>query len=221
MNKFRGLLALMMTVVLAAPALAQNAGVDLLRSMEEKFQGLKSVSGTFVQTRLDPEFKTKVNMPARFWLLKPNNFRAEFQNAPGQAPEVQLITNQTFYNYIPQLDQLNTYKFRGQSNVNDLNYLLLGFGAKADEVTKVYSVKPLNGQTGVQLTPRNPQEANFKYITMVVDQQSLYPKTFTMMQSDNTELSVSLDLSSLQINPPMSAGDFKPNFPKNAHVVAR
>lgn len=209
----------MLLAVAALPAVAQNSGIELLKKMEGQFQGLKSVSGSFTQTREDPVYKTKKNSPARFWILKPNYFRAEYTDAEGQAPSVQLISGQMFYNYVPQLKQVNTYKFRGESNVRDLNYLLLGFGAKADEITKVYSVKP-EGDHGVRLTPRNPQEASFQYIVMQVDPQSLYPTSFTMKQSDGANLSVRMNTSGLQINPAMSPNDFKPNFPKDAHTVS-
>lgn len=205
--------------MLSTGAFAQNSGIELLKKMEAKFQNLKSVAGTFVQTREDPAFKTKTNSPARFWILKPNFFRAEYQDAAGQPPSVQLISNQTFYNYVPQLKQVTTYKFRGESNVRDLNYLLLGFGAQTDEITKVYSVKGLDGGNGVQLTPRNKQEASFQYIIMHVDPQSLYPTSFTMKQTDGADLSVKLDLGNLQVNPQLSPNDFRPNFPKDAHVV--
>jgi outer membrane lipoprotein-sorting protein len=222
MKQIKILAAALMACLMCAPAFAQNEGIELLKKMEQKFQGLKSVSGSFVQTRQAPNdpFKSKATTPARFWILKPNYFRAEYQDVAGQAPSVQLISDQTFYNYVPQLKQVNTYKFRGESNVRDLNYLLLGFGAKADEITRVYSVKGVEGGNGVRLTPRNPQEASFRYITMKVDPESLYPTNFTMTQTDGTDLSVTMNLGSLQVNPQLSPADFKPNFPKDAHSVS-
>lgn len=206
--------------ILSATAVAQNQGVTLLKKMEEKFENLKSVSGTFTQSRMDPTFKTQQSMPARFWLLKPSYFRAEFQEAQGQPPSVQLISNQMFYHYVPQLNQVNTYKFQGESNVRDLNWLLLGFGAKTEEITRVYNVAPLQSGTGVTLTPRSAQDTSFKYISMVVDPQTLYPTQFTMRQTDNTDLSVRVDTGSLQLNPSLKPGDFEPNFPRNVHKVS-
>lgn len=200
--------------ICSVTAFSQNQGVALLQKMESQFQNLKSVAGSFSQTRTDPTFKTKVTVPARFELLKPNYFRAEFQDAQGQAPSVQLITNNMYYHHVPKLNQVNTYKFQGESNVRDLNYLLLGFGAKADEITKVYSVTSLESGNGVRLTPRSQKEASFQYITMEVDQQSLYPTRFTMRQSDGADLIVVMNTSSLQINPSLSPSDFKPNFGK-------
>jgi outer membrane lipoprotein-sorting protein len=205
--------------VSSAGAFAQNQGVELLKKMEAKFEGLKSVSGTFTQNRTDPTFKTQQTVPARFYLLKPSYFRAEFQDAQGQAPSVQLISKQMFYHYVPQLNQVNTYKFQGESNVRDLNWLLLGFGAKTAEITKVYAVKPLQRGTGVTLTPHSTKDSSFKYITMQVDPQTLYPTHFTMRQTDNTDLSVAINAGSLQLNPSLSPRDFEPNFPANAAKV--
>ncbi len=219
MRNFRQLVMVLLVCVVSASALAQNAGVELLKRMEEKFQNLQSVSGSFVQSRTDPEFKMTRNDQARFWILKPNHYRAEYQGSGGQPGEVQLITGQTFYNYVPQLKQVATYKFRGESNVRDLNYMLLGFGAKAEEVQKVYTVQPLQGGTGVQLTPRDPQQASFRYILMKVNSETLYPESFTMRQPDGTDMTITLGAGSLQVNPQISANDFRPNFPRDAVQV--
>lgn len=205
--------------ICAATAFSQDQGVALLLKMESQFQNLKSVAGTFSQTRTDPTFKTKVTVPARFELLKPNYFRAEFQDAQGQKPSVQLISKQMFYHYVPKLNQVTTYKFQGESNVRDLNYLLLGFGAKTDEITKVYSVSSL-GANGVRLTPRSQKEASFQYITMEVNPQTLSPTRFTMRQTDGTDLIVVMDPGSLQMNPSLSPSDFEPDFGKGVHQVS-
>lgn len=204
----------------SATSFAQNEGLELLQKMEQKFQNLKSVSGSFSQSREDPTFKTKVTVPARFWILKPSYFRAEYQGTQGQKPEVQLISDQMFYNYVPQLNQVTTYKFQGESNVRDLNYLLLGFGAKTDEITKVYKVSGVEGGNGVRLTPRSTRDTSFQYITMHVDPTSLYPTSFTMRQTDGTDLSVAISVGSLQVNPSLSPKDFEPNFGKGVHKVS-
>jgi len=220
---FTGCLAAAVLCLAPVTAAAQGSGMDLLKKMEEKFQGLKSVSGEFTQQLSDSDkafadLKKPTPTAAHFSLLKPNFFRAEYQDAPGQPPSVQLISGQMFYNYVPQLKQVTTYKFQGASNVRDLNYLLLGFGAKADEVQRVYSVEAV--KNGVKLTPRNPQEASFRYIIMHVDPQSLYPTDFAMKQSDGKDLVVKMNLGTLKINPPLSPGNFQPNFPKEAARVS-
>lgn len=220
MNFFKLAFTATLMCMLTVPVAAQNKGVDLLKKMEVQFQNLQSVAGTFQQSRIDPTFQTKTTIPARFWVLKPSYFRAEFQSAQGQKPEVQLISNQTFYNYVPQLNQVSTYKFRGESNVRDLNYLLLGFGAKTDEVLKVYKVDPLDSGTGVRLTPRSTQDTSFQYIIMEVDPQTSYPTRFTMRQTDGIDLTVELDLQSLQVNPSLSPKDFEPNFGRGVHQVS-
>lgn len=219
MKNFRQLVVVLLACAVSASAMGQNAGVDVLKRMEEKFQNLQSVSGSFVQSRTDPEFNMTRNTQARFWILKPNHFRAEYQDPSGQAGEVQLISGQTFYNYVPQLKQVATYKFRGESNVRDLNYMLLGFGAKVEEIQKVYAVQPLQGGTGVQLTPHNPQQASFRYILMKVNPETLYPESFTMRQPDGTDMTITLAGGSLQMNPQISPNDFRPNFPRDAVQV--
>ncbi len=213
MKSFKLTALVLLTCLVSATAVAQGEGLDLLRQMESKFANVKSVAGSFSQSRKDPTFKTESTIPASFQILKPSYFRAVYQAEQGQKPSVQLISDRMYYQYVPEFNQVNTYQFKGDSNVRDLNYLLLGFGAKADEVNKVYKVSSLENGYGVLLIPRNPAEASFKSIAMEVDKQSLYPARFTMRQPDNTDLTVRLNTGSLEINPSLSPSDFRPNFP--------
>lgn len=202
----------LLTCVVSATASAQRGGMDLLRQMEAKFGDVKGVAGSFTQSAYDPVFKTNTVTPANFQLLKPSFFRAVYQAKAGQKPMVQLISDRMYYQYIPAHNQVQTYKFKGDTNVRDLNYLLLGFGAKASEVAKVYNVSALEDGNGVLLKPKNPAEASFKHIAMEVDPQSLLPTQFTMRQPDNSDMTVRINTGSLQINPSLSPSDFRPNF---------
>jgi outer membrane lipoprotein carrier protein len=194
---------------------SENQAVDILRRMQQKYSTVKSVRGSFTQQREDPTFKKTITSPANFMLLKPNYFRADYQ-AP--EPSTQLIYGNTSYTYVPKLKQVTTYKFKNESSIRDLNYLLLGFGANTDEVLKVYHVSPLKSGFGVQLVPR--ESSDFKYILMEVDPNTLSPVRFSMEQPDKTKLSVVIDPSSVQMNAPLSPGDFKPNFPAGTRSVS-
>lgn len=216
MLSFKKITLLLATVLLPFSAMAQNKGIDLLREMETKFQNLKSVAGNFQQTRADADFGTKQTSPGTFRLLKPGYFHMIY-NDPSQTQ--QLIYENTHYFYVGSLRQLSTYKFKNSNSVQDINFLVLGFGAKADDVQKVFKVDATASGSGIKLTPRNPQQATYEYISIEVDPQSLYPKTFTMREPNKTEVSVSLDLSTLQVNPQLTADHFKPNFPKDVKPV--
>lgn len=202
---------LVLTCLVTVTASAQD-GMELLRQMESKFGNVKSVAGSFRQSAYDPVFKENSSTDASFQLLKPSYFRAVYEPKSGQKPAVQLISDRMYYQYIPAHNQVQTYKFKGDSNVRDLNYLLLGFGAKASEVAKVYNVSELKSGNGVLLTPKRPAEASFKQIAMEVDPQSLLPTRFTMRQPDNSDMTVQINTQSLQINPSLSPSDFRPNF---------
>lgn len=191
-------------------------GVDLLRAMEAKYSGVQSVAGTMTQERVDKTFNKKSETPATFKLLKPSNFRVDLA---GTDPSVNLISGKTSYNYVPKLKQVAVYEFSNQSNIRDLNYILLGFGAKTDDVLKVYTVAPLKGKTGITLTPRDTSQSTFKSISMEVEKDSLLPKRFSMEERDGTEVGVNLNLPSLQLNAPLSQKDFQPDFPKDAQRV--
>lgn len=196
-------------------AFAQE-GVELLRAMETKYSSVQSVAGSMTQERVDKTFNKKSETPATFKLLKPSNFRVDLA---GTDPSVNLISGKTSYTYVPKLKQVAVYEFKNETGVRDLNYILLGFGAKTDDVLKVYTVAPLPGKTGIILTPRDASQGTFKSITMEVDKESLLPKRFAMEERDGTEVGVNLNLSSLQLNAPLSSRDFQPDFPKDAQRV--
>lgn len=208
-----GILAALGTMTAVACAQGADAGVDLLKKMEEQFRGVKSVAGGFTQKGSGPFSKAAI--PVRFELLKPSYFKAEYYEGNVSSPaRIQLISDQMYYQYTPALKQVNTYKFKNSNSINDLSFLLLGFGAKTEDVTQIYKVESVTAGKTIRLTPRNAAGATYRFITMSVDPQSLYPTQFTMMQTDNTELKVDLNRAELQINAPITAKNFEPTFLK-------
>ena len=160
--------------VASAVACAQgaNAGVDLLKKMETQFRDVKSVAGGFTQKGSGPFNKTAT--PVKFQLLKPSYFKAEYFEGNSNTPaRVQLISNQMYYQYTPSMKQVDTYKFKNSNSINDLSFLLLGFGAKTEDVTQIYKVEAIAPGKSIRLTPRDAAGATYRFITMTVDAQSL------------------------------------------------
>jgi outer membrane lipoprotein-sorting protein len=208
-----------------AKAATDEKALDLLRQMEARYAQVQAVSGTFKQTRVEQDDSgfggNKIESQAEFSLLKPNKFRADYK-APYESTN--LITDDSYYRYTKAVNQVEQYKFQGRMNVQDLNYMLLGFGAKVDDITAVYNVKWLSsgvapGYHGIQLTPRDVKNSGFKYITILITaDQNLRPAQFSMEQG-GARITADLDLKKLNIGGSVSASVFQPNWPKRAQVV--
>jgi len=130
-----------------------------------------------------------------------------------------LITDQYFYRYVPQLKQVDQSQFSTQSNVRDLNYLILGFGAHINDILRVYAVKWLTkgiapGYDAIQLSPLDKSGAKFQYITiMVTNDGQLMPAQFSMMGLDGVRTTVNLNLQTLGMGATIRPDMFTPNFP--------
>ena len=221
MKKFLVATGLMCGLVMAgAAAAADTQAVDLLGKLEAKYASVQTVSGSFVQVRDDKAFGEKMTSTADFYLLKPNNFRAEYQ-APDES--VNLISGEFSYRYVPKLQQVERYRFRNSGTARDLNFMLLGFGVRTDDVLKSYSVQYVSnagsGRVGVRLTPRNPQDAAFKHIIVAVDAKTFVPEQFSMEQLDGVTVTATLQGASLKIGAPIDKAKFVPRWPRNAEVV--
>ncbi|MCX7019716.1 MAG: outer membrane lipoprotein carrier protein LolA [bacterium] len=196
--------------------------VELLQRIEQKYGAIKTFSGAFRQVRKDPAFDEKIESQGRFHIMKPSNFRAEYYS-PNES--VNLISGQYSYRYVKQLKQVERYKFKGEDNVRDLNYMLLGFGVKTDDLLRVYYAQWLGesmgkGYQAVKLVPRDRQDANFKHLSIVITaDDQLLPAQFSLEQLDGALVTANLDLKSLEIGGSIDEKLFRPDFPRDAQVV--
>lgn len=202
-----------------APA-ADPQAVDLLKRLEEKYAAVETVSGTFVQVRDDKAFGEKMTSTANFFLLKPNNFRAEYL-PPDES--VNLISGEFSYRYVPKLRQVERYRFRNSGTAQDLNFMLLGFGVRTEDVLKTYDVQYVAnagaGRVGVRLVPRDRDNAAFKHITVAVSGDTFVPAQFVLEQLDGVTVTATLQAKTLQIGAPIDRGKFAPRWPRDAEVV--
>lgn len=199
-----------------------DKAVKILREVEQLYEPVKSITGELSQSRQDP-VAGKIDSHAKFYILKPNNFRVDYES-PHQSTS--LITKEKLYRYTPEASQVECYTFKkGERNVQDVNYVLLGFGAKTDELLRVYSVKSLDkgvakGYYGIQLVPIDKEKANFKYVTILVTDDGKYlPAQFSMLELSGARVTANIDLKKLNMGAPENPARFEPNFPRNAHIV--
>jgi outer membrane lipoprotein-sorting protein len=198
------------------------AAVALLRRLEARYADIRTIRGRFRQTRVDPAFDEKVDSQATFYVQKPDHFRVDY-DPPRESTN--LISGGYSYRYVNALKQVERYKFQNRKTAQDLNFLLLGFGEKTEEVLRVFVAQELTegvpqGAKGIQLTPLNKAEANFEYLTILVtDDDRLLPMQFSLGQLDGSRTTANLDLQSLGLNAPIAESVFRPNWPRDAQIV--
>lgn len=198
------------------------AAVDLLKRLEARYADVKTIKGRFRQTRVDPAFDEKVESQATFYVQKPDNFRVDY-DPPRESTN--LIADGYSYRYVNALKQVERYKFQNRKTAQDLNFLLLGFGEKTEEVLRVFAAQDLTegvpkGMKGIQLTPHNKAEANFEYLTILVtDDERALPSQFSLGQLDGSRTTANLDLQNLGLNASIADSVFRPNWPRDAQVV--
>ncbi len=209
----------------AAPNANDPAAVELLRAIEQRHGATQNVAGRFTQTKRMVDSPGDIKSAATFSLMKPNKFRADYTK-PGEAEvsSTNMVVGRDAWQYVRDLKQVSHYRFSSDRNVRDLNYLLLGFGAHTEELLQVYRIKSMSkipkGYRGVELIPLNTADAGFKAITILVtDTEALLPAQFSMLQSDNSQVTVDLDVRNLQIGARINDRIFRPDFPKDAELV--
>ncbi|MCX7716984.1 MAG: outer membrane lipoprotein carrier protein LolA [Candidatus Sumerlaeaceae bacterium] len=196
--------------------------VDLLRRLETRYADVRTIQGRFRQIRVDPAFDEKVESQATFFVRKPDNFRVDY--APPRE-STNLIADGYSYRYVKDLKQVERYRFQNRKTAQDLNFLLLGFGEKTDEVLRVFAAQVLTegvpkGMKGIQLTPHNKAEANFEYLTILVtDDERVLPSQFSLGALDGSRTTANLDLQTLGLNVPIAESVFRPNWPRDAQIV--
>lgn len=215
-------------IVLAAGSVtAQNADsttsepLAVLKALEKRYAQVTTIQGNFKQERVDETFGETISTSGNFWLAKPDRLRVEYQ-APNEATD--MLVEGVAYQYVPKLRQVTMVRYKNKNTPMDLNFLLLGFGAKVENVQKVYNVMPLGktapkGKVGLRLVPKDAKQANFKNFELMLDQKSLVPTDFSFKGMDGTLTKAVLDDKKLKIDQTIDASRFKPNWPEKTRVV--
>lgn len=196
--------------------------VEVLKSLEERYESVKTIKGTFLQATLDPTFGETIESKGSFYLKKPNRLRIEY--APPHQTTL-LVTERMMYRYIPQLKQVERYRIDPSNAIVETNYMLLGFGANTQDVLRAYRVtlagdKAESKATKIlRLVPQRPEDASFKVIEMVVDTERRIPLEFRVTQLDGTVATVKLDPLALTLDARLDDKLFSPSFPPDAQMV--
>lgn len=195
--------------------------VQILRQLEEKYSQIRTVTGKFRQATVDATFGEKIESTGRFYLKKPDRFRADYD--PPHATTT-IIADGYSYRYVPQLKQVERYQIATDQPITQVNYMLLGFGARTDDIVKVYCVAladkaPDAKFITLELTPIEAESAPFRMLRMRLAAKDLIPVEFEVVQWDEGVIRAELDSASLQFNGDIRETTFMPRFPRDAQIV--
>ncbi|MDD4280596.1 MAG: outer membrane lipoprotein carrier protein LolA [Candidatus Sumerlaeales bacterium] len=200
---------------------ATSSPLSILKGLEKKYSKVTTIQGSFKQTRVDNTFGETIATNGTFWLSKPDKLRVEYA-APHQSTD--LFADGAAYQYVPKLNQVTMLRFRNENTPMDLNFLLLGFGAKAERIQQVYNVKSPKkkapqGKLGMRFIPKDTKQANFKDFELLVDAETLTPTSFSFIGIDGTSTKAVLNQKDLKIDDPISSKRFIPHWPDKTRVV--
>lgn len=202
---------------LAAGCFAQKGGAasdsasggssaeQILNKMQQKYSQVVGVQGQFTQTRVHPAFGEEFKVDAQFSILKPSLFKVEFA-APRAS--VNVLKDDTLYRYEPSTKNYVRHRLKRDVLAQDLGYLMLGFGAKTQDVLSRFTAKSSADGKQITFTPRKAGAGEYTEIIMQITDE-YRPKQFTMTQPDKTKLIVSL--GSVNLQAPLTAQHFDPS----------
>jgi len=196
-------------------------GIEILKLLEDKYKETNTFLGEFSQQKVSKLFLEEIRSRGRFWYEKPGRFRCEYL-PPNE--QVNLILDDVAYVYIPEIKQVEVYRFKAQdSPVKKLNQMLLGFGTAVKDVLEVYDVhsvprEEIESYFVLLFQLRKKEEGlNFESIKIWLDKKNLQPLRLVFLEpgGDETEINI----KKLDFNKRIKESVFKPDFPSDAEVI--
>jgi len=206
---------------LRSPLSTDTDALQILRQLEKKYSQIYTVTGKFRQVTVDSIFGEKIESTGKFYLKKPDRFRADYD--PPHATTT-IISNAYSYRYVPQLKQVERYRIPTDQPLTQVNYMLLGFGAHTEDIVKVYRVALADTTQEaklmtLELTPIDAESAPFRMLRMHLSATDLTPVEFEIVQWDEGVIRARLDSASLQFNGDIPDTMFIPRFPRDTQTV--
>jgi outer membrane lipoprotein-sorting protein len=198
-------------------------GLALLKQLEAKYKETLTFYGEFHQKKVSKLFLEEIDSQGEFWYQKPGRFRCEYK-PPNQT--INLILDDVAYVYIPEIKQVEIYRFKPQdSPVKKLNQMLLGFGVSVKDVLEVYDVYAVpNEETDdsfvLQFLLKKKEEGlNFDKIKIWVKKADLQPVRLVFIEPEPNRDETLIEIKKLEFNEKIKSQVFKPDFPKEAEWI--
>ena len=201
------------SLTMAATAQTRPAPDALARSLQQRYQGIRDFSATFVHTYRGGALKTVSKEQGTVAVKKPGMMRFVYT-----APEKKEFVSdgRKIYSYIPQDRQVLVTAVPPDNQASTPALFLAGKGDIGRDFTATYADSPVAGAAAVKLTPKR-QEPEYEYFVLAVDPQTLQWRALTTRDRQGGEST--LIFSNLKENQGLSDKEFAFRMPRGVDVI--
>lgn len=209
---------LLLTLLLAAlPVLAtaqtRPPADVLVRSLQQRYQGIRDFSARFVHTYRGGALRTQSREQGTLRVKKPGRMRFVYTS-----PEKKEFVSdgRRVYSYIPEDKQVIVAAVPDDNQATTPALFLAGKGDMARDFVASYVDPPVPGTVGLKLVPRR-EEPEYEYFVVAVDPATLQWRA--LMTHDRQGGESTLVFSDLKENQGLTDKDFVFRIPRGVDVI--
>jgi outer membrane lipoprotein carrier protein len=209
-------LALFAALVAVGPALLAQSTPPaemLARSLQQRYQGIRDFSASFVHTYRGGVLRTQTREQGTLQVKKPGMMRFVYTE-----PERKEFVSDgvKVYSYIPADKQVLVASVPANGQATTPALFLAGKGDIVRDFTASYADSPVQGTLGLKLTPRR-QEPEYAYFVLAVEPRSLQWRA--LLTRDHQGGDSTLVFSNLKENQGISDKAFEFRIPRGVDVM--
>ena len=207
----------LLLVFMLAPAIlgaqSRPAPEALAKSLQQRYDGIKDFSATFVHSYRGGVLRTQTQERGTVSVKKPGRMRWVYT-----APEKKefVADGRKVYSYIPQDRQVIVSDVPPDNQASTPALFLAGKGDIARDFTAAYADTASPGTVALKLTPRRA-EAEYEYLVVAVDPASLQIRALTTKDRQGGEST--LTFSNLKENQGIPDKEFAFRIPRGVDVI--
>ena len=207
----------LMLVLMLAPAIlgaqARPAPEALAKSLQQRYDGIKDFSATFVHSYRGGVLRTQTQERGTVSVKKPGRMRWVYT-----MPEKKefVADGRKVYSYIPQDRQVIVSDVPPDNQASTPALFLAGKGDISRDFTAAYADAATPGTLALKLTPRR-SEPEYEYLVVAVDPVSLQIRALTTKDRQGGEST--LTFSNLKENQGIPDKEFAFRIPRGVDVI--
>jgi outer membrane lipoprotein-sorting protein len=207
----------------------------ILKELETKHAGLKTVQAEFGQVKVWQDFSEKKTRGKLF--IEQSNaeqagrLRYDMEGEKGEnsiVPSTTLFVDNTIFDYTPINRQVDKCVLDAEGAREQFRMLLLGFGLSSKEILNNYNVEKAGDVPEVAKTPKpltglsfTPVKDNIRQVyanvSVWLEHDTLWPYCIRIEEVSGDVRTITI--RSLKFNEPIQAALFEPKWPKNVKVI--
>lgn len=187
---------------------------SILARLEAVSKDTKTIMVEFAETIVKARVGDKIQSEGTLLVKMPNTFRLTYSKP---AKTVHLYTKSTWYQYEPELNQVNFAKNPNDDEAQKLGRMyMLGFGLASDELQQYYSIveakasPQIKGVLALTFTPIDPDIAQeLTNITVSFDEKNMHPRNIYFQKTSGDKHFITLKKT--EYNKSISEKEFDPD----------